>query len=88
MCHNKWHIRFMASMNIRELRDTKRLKEWLAAGRSVTLRERNRVIAHIVPQAAAEKNVGTPDFAAARRAVFGKRRLPGADLLLEERGRD
>jgi antitoxin (DNA-binding transcriptional repressor) of toxin-antitoxin stability system len=32
-----------------QLRNTKRLLAWLRAGKTVELRERNRVIAHIVP---------------------------------------
>jgi antitoxin (DNA-binding transcriptional repressor) of toxin-antitoxin stability system len=39
----------MHSLNIRELRDTKRLKIWLRAGKTVALGERDKVIAHIVP---------------------------------------
>jgi len=41
---------FYATVNIRELRDTKRLKAWLRAGKTVELRERDEVIARIVPQ--------------------------------------
>jgi antitoxin (DNA-binding transcriptional repressor) of toxin-antitoxin stability system len=37
-------------MNIRQLRDTRRLKAWLRQGNTVELRERDRVIAHIVPE--------------------------------------
>ena len=40
----------MPSMNIRQLRDTRRLKAWLRAGKTVELRERDRVIAQIVPE--------------------------------------
>jgi predicted nucleic acid-binding protein/antitoxin (DNA-binding transcriptional repressor) of toxin-antitoxin stability system len=39
----------MQSVNIRQLRDTRRLKTWLRAGKTVELRERDRVIARIVP---------------------------------------
>ncbi len=77
----------MESMTLREIRDTKRLKAKLKAGRTVELKERNELLAHIVPirKAAAEKD--WPDFAARRREIFGDRVLPGADLLIEERGR-
>jgi antitoxin (DNA-binding transcriptional repressor) of toxin-antitoxin stability system len=37
------------SITLSQLRDTQRLKAWLRAGKTVELRERNRVIAHIVP---------------------------------------
>ena len=39
----------MPSITLSQLRDTKRLLAWLRAGKTVELRERNRVIAHIVP---------------------------------------
>jgi len=78
----------MVSVNIRQLRDTKRLKAWLRAGRTVELRERNTVIAHIVPeQEVRSKPVQYPDFAARCKAIFGDRVLPGADIVIEERGR-
>jgi antitoxin (DNA-binding transcriptional repressor) of toxin-antitoxin stability system len=82
------HIETMPSVNLRQLRDTRRLKRWLRAGSTVELRERDRVIARIVPAGepmplAAE----WPDFAARRRRIFGDRILPGADLLIKERGR-
>jgi len=82
------HMLDMHSLNIRQLRDTRRLKAWLRAGNTVELRERDRVIARIVPEdqpAAAPKQ--WPDFAARRRKIFGERVLPGADLLIKERGR-
>ena len=77
----------MPSVNIRQLRDTKRLKAWLRAGKTVELRERERVIARIVPVPAPRERVKYPDFAARRREIFGDRILPGADLVIEERGR-
>lgn len=83
MCHNN----FMPSVNMRELRDTRRLKTWLLAGTTVELRERDRVIARIVPEKAKEPKVKYPDFAARRKKIFGDRVLPGADLLIKERGR-
>ncbi len=82
-----WHIMGMPSVNIRELRDTKRLKIWLRAGKTVELRERDRVIARIVPEKQEEKPVKWPDFASRRKKIFGDRILPGADIVIEERGR-
>ncbi len=81
------HYFLMRSMNIRQLRDTRRLKAWLRAGKSVELRERDRVIARIVPVASPARPRKYPDFAAMRREIIGDRILPGADLLIEERGR-
>ncbi|MGD0695277.1 MAG: hypothetical protein ABSB82_10525 [Terriglobia bacterium] len=75
----------MPSVNIRQLRDTKRLKAWLRAGKTVELRERDRVIARIVPQSSPTQPRKYPDWAAMRREIWGDRILPGADLLIEER---
>jgi antitoxin (DNA-binding transcriptional repressor) of toxin-antitoxin stability system len=72
---------------MRQLRDTRRLKSWLRAGKIVELRERDRVIARIVPEKQEEAPVKWPDFEARRKKIFGDRVLPGADLLIEERGR-
>ena len=77
----------MLSLNIRELRDTKRLKAWLRAGKTVELRERDEVIARIVPQGSPPQPADWPDFAALRKEILGDRVLPGADLVIEERGR-
>ena len=61
------HIVIMPSINMRQLRDTRRLKTWLRAGNTVELRDRDKVIARIVPE---KKNqaglVEYPDFAARR----------------------
>lgn len=81
------HILIMHSLNIRQLRDTRRLKAWLRQGNTVELRERDQVIAHIVPEKQEEKPVQWPDFAARRKKIFGDRVLPGADIVIEERGR-
>jgi len=73
------------SINLRQLRDTRRLKELLRAGKTVELRERDRVIGRIVPEHSKKKPVEWPDFAARAKAILGGRRVPGADLLIEER---
>jgi antitoxin (DNA-binding transcriptional repressor) of toxin-antitoxin stability system len=77
----------MPKVNIRQLRDTRKLKAWLRAGKTVELQERNRVIARIVPEQANQPPAQWPDFAARRRKIFGNRLLPGADVVIEERGR-
>lgn len=77
----------MASVNIRELRDTKRLKAWLRAGQTVELRDRQQVIARIVPAAKARKPGPWPDFAARRKKLFGNRVLPAVESVIEGRGR-
>jgi hypothetical protein len=76
---------FMPSFNMRQLRDTKRLKTLLRAGKTVGLRERDKVIAHIVPEKKVEeKPVKWPDFEARAREILGDRILP--NLVLEDRG--
>ena len=77
----------MPSVNIRQLRNTRKLKAWLRAGKTVELRERDKVIARIVPAPEHEASGELPDFAARRKNIFGDRVLHGADLLIEERGR-
>jgi antitoxin (DNA-binding transcriptional repressor) of toxin-antitoxin stability system len=79
------HITIMHSMNMRQLRETRRLKAWLRAGKTVELRDRNRVIARIVPEKAEEKPGKWPDFEARAREILGDRVLP--NLVLEDRGR-
>jgi antitoxin (DNA-binding transcriptional repressor) of toxin-antitoxin stability system len=81
------HIVYMPSINMRGLRDTRKLKNWLRAGKTVELRDRDQVIARIVPQSVPKKRKALPDFAAFRREMWGSRVLPGADLVIEERGR-
>jgi antitoxin (DNA-binding transcriptional repressor) of toxin-antitoxin stability system len=83
MCHNDC----MPKVNIRQLRDTRKLKAWLRAGKTVELRDRNQVIARIVPAEQHEAKASLPDFAARRKKIFGDRVLPGADIVTEERGR-
>jgi antitoxin (DNA-binding transcriptional repressor) of toxin-antitoxin stability system len=77
----------MPKINLRELRDTRQLKAWLRSGKTVELHERNRMIACIVPQPAHPEPKDWPDFGGRVEKLFGNRRLPGADLLIEERGR-
>jgi len=77
----------MATVNIRQLRDTRQLKAWLRAGKTVELRERERVIARIVPAGAGPSPREWPDFALRRKTTFGGRTLPGSDLVVKERGR-
>lgn len=78
----------MPSVNIRQLRDTRRLKAWLRAGKTVELRERDKLIARIVPEKDKnERSVEYPDFEARRREIFGDRILPVVEDLINDRGR-
>ena len=81
------HIDAMPTMNMRQLRDTKRLKAWLRAGKTVELKDRDRVIGRIVPERPKDKPVEWPDFEARMKEIFGDRVLPGSALLIEERER-
>ncbi len=79
----------MPSVNMRQLRDTKKLKAWLRAGKTVELRERDQLIARIVPESDEKKKpVKYPDFAARRKAIFGDRTLNTVDEFLKYRHRD
>jgi antitoxin (DNA-binding transcriptional repressor) of toxin-antitoxin stability system len=77
----------MPSVNMRQLRDTRRLKAWLRSGKTVELRERDQVIARIVPENQQRTSAKWPDFEALAKEIIGDRVLPGSDLLIEERGR-
>lgn len=82
------HIVFVPSVNIRQLRETRKLKAWLRAGETIELRERDRVIARIVPSVTPSTIQPLPDFERLRKQMFGDRTLSGVDLLVQERGRD
>jgi antitoxin (DNA-binding transcriptional repressor) of toxin-antitoxin stability system len=76
----------MPSVNIRQLRDTRRLKAWLRAGKTVELRERDKLIAKIVPEKEEPKGPAKwPDFEARAKEILGDRILP--NVILEDRGR-
>jgi antitoxin (DNA-binding transcriptional repressor) of toxin-antitoxin stability system len=79
------HIVSMPSVNMRQLRDTKKLKSWLRAGKTVELRERDRLIARIVPEKEVQPPAKWPDFAARAKEILGDRVLP--NVVLEDRGR-
>ena len=81
MCHNMT----MPSVNMRQLRDTRRLKAWLRAGKTVELRERDRLIARIVPEKEKKGPAKWPDFDALAKEIIGDRILP--NVILEDRGR-
>jgi antitoxin (DNA-binding transcriptional repressor) of toxin-antitoxin stability system len=77
----------MPSLNLRQLRNTRLLKTWLRAGNTVELKERDRVIARIVPEKAEEKPAKWPDFEARAKKIFGDRVLTVVDDLIKDRGR-
>jgi len=75
----------MKSITLRQLRDTKQVKTWMRAGVHIEVRERNEVIADLVPRTPPKLPVEWPDFEARLKRNFGDRILPGADLLIAER---
>jgi antitoxin (DNA-binding transcriptional repressor) of toxin-antitoxin stability system len=75
----------MPSVNLRELRNTRRLKDWLKAGETIELRERNQVLAEIVPKTRPAKAVEWPDFEARLKRNFGDRIIPAVQMLIEDR---
>jgi antitoxin (DNA-binding transcriptional repressor) of toxin-antitoxin stability system len=77
----------MPSVNIRQLRDTQQLKAWLREGKTVELRDRNRVIARIFPEDPPVPSGSWPDFEVIAKEILGDRVLSGSDLVIEERGR-
>jgi antitoxin (DNA-binding transcriptional repressor) of toxin-antitoxin stability system len=79
------HILIMPSVNMRELRNTRQLKAWLKAGKTVELRDRDHVIGRIVPERPEPQKVEWPDFEAQAKEIFGDRVFPNA--VLEERKR-
>lgn len=73
-------------MNMRQLRDTRQLKAWLQAGKTVELKDRDRLIGRIIPEnGAGEWATEMPDFEARGKEDFGHRAFP--NVVLEERKR-
>jgi len=72
-------------MNLRQLRDTRQLKAWLNAGKTVELRERNQVLGRIVPEKPASRSIEWPDFEARLKKIYGDRVLPAVKDLIEDR---
>jgi len=77
----------MPSVNMRQLRDTRRLKALLRAGKTVELRERDKLLARIVPEIPPTAQGSWPDFDAIAREIFGDRIMSGSELVIKERGR-
>ncbi|HUB00517.1 MAG TPA: hypothetical protein VMA34_19455 [Terracidiphilus sp.] len=75
----------MPSVNLRQLRDTRQLKAWLAAGQTVELRERNRILGRILPELSAGQSDAWPDFGARLKRIYGDSVLPAVEDLIEER---
>ena len=75
----------MQSITLRQLRDTKQVKEWLRAGVHIEVRERGEVLGDLVPRTPpAPSEVEWPDFAARRKAIFGDYVFP-ENIVVEAR---
>ena len=85
MCHINVTQWIMTTLNMRGLRDTKKVKTLLRQGKSIELRDRNRVIGRIVPETDAAGAVVWPDFAARLKERFGDQVLTPVDDLIKDR---
>lgn len=83
------HIILMPTMNLRQLRNTRQLKAWVKAGKTIELQDRNKTFAKIVPveQPAPAEKVW-PDFEARLKAIFGDTVLNAVDEFIEDRNRE
>lgn len=72
---------------MRELRNTRQLKSWLKAGKTIELRERDRVLGRIVPLDEQPLPEKWPNFEAYHQKIFGDRVLNAVAQLLEDGGR-
>ena len=71
----------MQTITLRQLRDTKQVKEWLRAGIHIEVRERGEVIGDLVPRTPPSPPPALPDFAARRRRIFGDKVLSNMVLV-------
>jgi antitoxin (DNA-binding transcriptional repressor) of toxin-antitoxin stability system len=75
------------TMTMRGLRDTRRLKALLRAGKSIKLQDRNQVVARIVPPQQSATATKLPDFEARHQKLFGDRVFDADDFLQYRHGR-
>ena len=65
-----------------------KLKTWLRQGKTVELRDRDRVIGRIVPETEKAREVEWPDFAARHKEIFGDQVFNAVEDFLKDRHRD
>ena len=75
----------MPTVNMRGLRDTQKLKAWLRQGKSIELRDRNKVIGRIVPETESAAAVEWPDYEGRLKDIFGDRVFNVVDDLIKDR---
>ena len=79
----------MKKASVRDLRyGFRKIERLLHQGEEIQITKRRRVIARLVPEAAADA-VQLPDFLARLRSIYGEKPLPvtGAELVAEDRNR-
>lgn len=74
-------------ITMRGLRDTRKLKALLKAGKSIRLRDRNHIVGHIVPPHQASGATQLPDFETRHQELFGDRVFDAEDFLRDRHGR-
>ncbi|HMP76928.1 MAG TPA: antitoxin Phd/YefM, type II toxin-antitoxin system domain protein [Kiritimatiellia bacterium] len=79
----------MKTATIRQVRhELKMVLEWVAQGEEVTVLNRTRPVARILPpRPQAPAKFKMPDFAARAKAIFGDRVIPNAVLQEREESR-
>jgi hypothetical protein len=75
----------MPSVNMRGLRDTKKLKTLLRQGKSIELRDRNKVIGRIVPESNGATAAEWPDFEGRLKEIYGDRVFNAVNDLIADR---
>ncbi|HZU10873.1 MAG TPA: hypothetical protein VFA02_13300 [Pseudacidobacterium sp.] len=80
----------MITINMRQLRDTRKVKAWLKAGESLELWDRKQYIGKLLPPSkmVPKKQIEWPDFAERRKRILGDRNLNAVENFLKERHRD
>ena len=84
MCHIMYP---MKTATIRQVRhDLGTVLAWVAEGEEVTVLNRKRPVARILPpRPQPSAKVKMPDFAARAKAIFGNKTTRFTDIVLEER---
>ena len=80
----------MKTATIRQVRhDLRTVLAWVAQGEEVTILNRTRPVARLLPPRPPPSTVPEmPDFAARAKAIFGSKRTRFLDLVLDERERN
>jgi hypothetical protein len=87
MCDKMWHITIRAIRRHPSASRYPAAQDLAAGGRTVELRDRNRVIGRILPENPPAASGSWPDFEDIANEILGDRMVSGSDLLIEERGR-